>query len=345
MDTVARLTETWIVLDDASGVGAARRAALACATAAGADEARRATFGLIVTELATNCVRHAGKGALLIQPVATATAMLLEVQAIDSGPGIADPAHCLRDGYSTAGTPGTGLGAVRRLADDFDFHTDTRGTAVLARLASTKRSGVAAAEQAIAWGCTARPAPRETCNGDAWAVFARPDGVQAIVADGLGHGPRAAEASQLAVEVFGETGEADLVRAVERMHAALGHTRGAALAACRLTTTTRSLGYLGIGNIAGTLIAGSGDARGLFTQHGTVGQVCPRLQPQHYDCPARGLLVMHSDGIRSQWKLDAYPGLAQRHPALVAAILTRDFRRGTDDSTVLVIAFDQTASG
>ena len=37
--------------------------------------------------------------------------------ASTAGPGMADVARCLRDGYSSGGTPGTGLGAVQRLSD------------------------------------------------------------------------------------------------------------------------------------------------------------------------------------------------------------------------------------
>ena len=42
--------------------------------------------------------------------------------------------RCLTDGYSTAGTPGTGLGAVRRLANEFDIYSAPgEGTIVMAR--------------------------------------------------------------------------------------------------------------------------------------------------------------------------------------------------------------------
>ncbi len=55
-----------------------------------------------------------------------------------------------------------------------------------------------------------------------------------------------------------------------------------------------------------------------------------------YAFPADALLVMHSDGLGSRWTLEAYPGLVRRHPALIAGILYRDFKRGRDDVSVVV---------
>jgi hypothetical protein len=47
-------------------------------------------------------------------------------------------------------------------------------------------------------------------------------------------------------------------------------------------------------------------------------------------------MVMFSDGLASHWSLDDYPGLRQRHPTLIAAVLYRDFSRRRDDVTVVV---------
>ena len=52
--------------------------------------------------------------------------------------------------------------------------------------------------------------------------------------------------------------------------------------------------------------------------------------------PARGLLLMYSDGLGTPREFGAYPGLAERHPSLVAGVLWRDLSRGRDDVTVVV---------
>jgi len=48
------------------------------------------------------------------------------------------------------------------------------------------------------------------------------------------------------------------------------------------------------------------------------------------------MLIMHSDGIGTRWDLERYPGLPQRHPALIAAVLYRDHARGRDDAGIVV---------
>ena len=59
----------------------------------------------------------------------------------------------------------------------------------------------------------------------------------------------------------------------------------------------------------------------------------------HEECGrfANFAVVLHSDGLSSRWNLGTYPGLARRHPMLVAGVLYRDFGRRTDDAAVVVV--------
>ena len=61
-----------------------------------------------------------------------------------------------------------------------------------------------------------------------------------------------------------------------------------------------------------------------------------RIQEFSYPWPSGALLVMHSDGLNTSWDVRGQPGLATRHPSLVAGVLYRDHARGTDDVTVAV---------
>jgi hypothetical protein len=120
------------------------------------------------------------------------------------------------------------------------------------------------------------------------------------------------------------------------MHEALRDTRGAAVAAIELSATERTARFAGIGNIAATVVAG-GATRGLPSHNGIAGHEARRTQEFSVPWPRGSVFVAHSDGVGSHWKLAAYPGLERRHPAIIAAVLYRDFRRDRDDATVIAV--------
>src|SRR5262249_33277923 len=112
----------------------ARRGGVALARDLGFDETAAGRVALVVTEAATNILKHAKDGEVLLIPVETDGGGR-DVLALDRGPGIPDVGRALGDGYSTAGSSGTGLGAMRRLSTLFDVHSAPGvGTAVLARV-------------------------------------------------------------------------------------------------------------------------------------------------------------------------------------------------------------------
>ena len=320
---------------DATQVGEARRAVQSLARQRGLGEAATSNAGIVVTELTNNLVRHAGEGSVALSWQGAPGHEALEVVVLDRGPGMADIERCMTDGYSTRGSPGTGLGAIRRLSDEFDIHsTPGKGTAIVSRfyLAPQPRAG---GRRRLRWAATCTPAPGEVECGDIWRAALDGGRANFMVADGLGHGPSAALASRAAAEVFDRDPGATPGRFLEEAHAGISHTRGAAVAALSLELDTGAVRFAGVGNIAGSLLT-DGVGKGLFSHNGTLGAQVRKIQEFDYAWPPGSLLVMHSDGIQSRWSLSDYPGLAQRDPALIAALLARDFRRGHDDVTVLV---------
>jgi anti-sigma regulatory factor (Ser/Thr protein kinase) len=318
-----------LAVQDATQIGAARRAAVTAAERLGISEVDAGKVALVVTELATNMVRHAGGGELLVRPLTEAGEAGLEIMALDRGPGIPNLEQALRDGFSTAGTKGAGLGAVRRLAHRCEvFSPPGVGTAVLARLLFSAPPRPSRA--AVAGVCVAKPG--ETACGDAWCWAEHPDGWTVMVADGLGHGVDASVAAAEAVRVFLQhRGEppADVMAAA---HAAMRHTRGAAIGIARVDLARRELGFTGVGNIGGTLLAG-GAARSLLSIPGIVGHESRKIQEFVYPWPEKAVVVLYSDGLQTRWTVDRYPALPARDPALLAAMLYRDFTRGRDDVT------------
>lgn len=324
---------------DPSQVGESRRIASALAGRSGFDEVGRGKVALVASELAGNLARHARGGELIVSALARGKVAGLECLAIDRGPGMADFRRCLADGFSTAGTPGTGLGAVARLADEFDAFTVVgQGTVLLARLwASPLPTPGPRAGDALEVGAVCLPVAGERESGDAWAsAWPSPGLGLLMVADGLGHGPLAAAASNAAVAALrrgaGGTSPAEILRAA---HEALKGTRGAAVAVALVDLGRREVRFAGIGNISATVLS-PGARHGLVSLPGVVGLEIRKVQEFAQPWPPGSLLVMHSDGLATHWRLDRASPLASRHPGVVAGALYRDHARGRDDVTVVV---------
>ena len=254
--------------------------------------------------------------------------------SLDQGPGIANLTQCFRDGYSTAGSPGTGLGAIGRLADEFDMHTvQGKGTAVLARL--WPKNAKPEISREIECGIVSIAKLGEEVCGDGWEYEALADKSVCLVADGLGHGLHAATAARAAVAILKEHRTKAPAEIIERAHDALRSTRGAALAIAEIDHSLGVVRFCGVGNIAGTIVSNS-SARHMVSLNGTAGQEVRKIVEFTYPWDEESTLIMHSDGLLSRWDLQGYPTLAQRHPSLIAAVLYRDYNRNRDDVTVLV---------
>jgi anti-sigma regulatory factor (Ser/Thr protein kinase) len=324
-----------IPVDGSTRVAEVRRAVLAVAEAEDIEGDAASNSAIVATELASNLFKHATAGEIHIASLSERGQPGVEILSIDRGPGIVDLGQCLVDGYSTAGTAGTGLGAILRLSSEFDAYSEIgRGTVVVSRLYA--RPGAPASLPPVVAGVVSRPVTNEVVCGDSWAVSFTEAGAIVFVADGLGHGPLAAEASRKAVLAFRQSSDADTVAILQQVHAALQGTRGAAVALAALSYDAATIRFAGIGNIAGRVV-GLGTTSQMMSHMGTAGYQARRFQEFAYRLPPSAAVIMHSDGIISSWNLDDYSGLVDRDPALIAAVLYRDGTRGRDDVCVVVV--------
>lgn len=323
-------------VSEPSRAGEARRVASAMAERAGFDEVGRGKVALVATELANNLLGHARGGELIFTVLDRGGAGGVEILAVDRGPGMADFRRCLVDGYSTGGTPGNGLGAVARLSADFDVHSAPgEGTSMVARLWASPPPR-ARAGTGLEIGAVCLPVAGEVECGDAWAaVEPEPGRALILLADGLGHGPDAAVASRAAVEVLRRGAGPDPADVLRAAHEALKGTRGAAVSVASVDRGRGEVRFAGVGNVSGTIVAADG-RHGLVSHNGTVGQEARKIQEFARPWPEGALLVMHSDGLTTHWKLDRGSPLASRHPSVIAGVLYRDGSRGRDDVTVVV---------
>ena len=323
-----------VTVEDQSQVAEARRKASEMANRHGFAEADTGRAALVATELATNLVKHGGGGELLVGTYDDGLSNGVELLALDKGPGMANVQACLADGYSSAGTPGHGLGAVVRQSSLVDIASwPGVGTGVLARVTADKSRSEKLSLNA-GWGAVSIPKPGESVCGDAWSVANEAVGRTLLLADGLGHGPDAAEAAVEAVRLFHRFGGHQVPTLLDYVHGGLRSTRGAAVSIARFDATAHKIIFSGIGNVAGVL-ASNGRLRRMVSMAGTAGHVARKIQAFDYPFTS-GLLILHSDGLQTSWTLDRYSGLESCHPTLIAGVLYRDLTRGRDDATVLV---------
>lgn len=321
---------------DANQISEARRLAVGVARGLEFGEDALGKVALVATEMATNLVRHAHRGGeLLVREIGCGGIGGIELLALDKGPGIGDVGKALRDGYSTSGSPGTGLGAISRLSALFDIHsTPGVGTAVMARLWTGARPKTLVPRE-LEIGAVSVPKPGEKVCGDSWAADEYAGRGTILLADGLGHGADAAHAAGAAVRTFRNRPRLAPGEMIEAIHGALLGTRGAAVFVAEIDTVRQVVRSAGVGNIAAAVLSPQ-SGRHLVSHSGTVGLEVRRVQEFSCSWHTQALLALHSDGLMSRWNLDAYPGLAQRHPCLIASVLYRDFTRRSDDVTVLV---------
>ncbi|MEV6025976.1 ATP-binding SpoIIE family protein phosphatase [Streptomyces sp. NPDC052036] len=348
------MTRVWDVpVHDTTRLRDVRVAAEEACGHAGFGADREAAAVLVATELATNLLKHAGGGQILLETpaapdgaAADGERAAVQIVAIDHGPGIPDLSAALHDGFSTTASLGAGLGTCRRLADDFDLHSSPgRGTVALVRIGASagRRNGQRArrAPAPVRAGGVNIPLV-EGHSGDAWACVRSGERLTLLLADGLGHGPRAAEASDAAVRQLRQSPRLTAPELLAALHTALRDTRGAAVAVAQLDLAAGHLEFSGIGNIGARLRTGDG-WQPLVSHPGIVGAHRPAHIPRHRlpwspDC----LLVLHSDGLPSRWSLRPEVPVATLDPGVTAALIVRDSsssaRPVRDDTTVAVLS-------
>jgi anti-sigma regulatory factor (Ser/Thr protein kinase) len=332
-----------IPIEEQSQTAEARRIAREMARKTGFDENVAEQVAIVVTEAATNLLKHASGGEILIRIVADDSNVpaSLELLALDKGPGMRNLEQCLRDGFSTGGSPGQGLGAIVRLSSAADFYSEAgRGAALLARWTPPQPKASVlngnSAHSILHIGAVNVSKPGQEVCGDSWGVEQTAECSSIMVADGLGHGMEAKEASMEAVRMLRQNSGLAPGALVERAHQALRSSRGAAVAVARIDRAKGTVTFAGIGNIAGHIYAGARASQHLVSVNGTAGFQTQRIREFVYPWPDNGMLVMHSDGLATTTSLESHPGLALRDPTLIAGVLYRDFSRHNDDATAVV---------
>lgn len=323
-------------MTEPSQVGSARRAVSRLSAEIGLPEQERGALALIVTELGNNLVKYAKDGQIVMRAITESPQGGIEILSLDSGPGLSDTAKYLVDGYSSGGTCGNGLGAVRRMSQDFEIWSAAGvGTAIMARVHPPDALTTGIAPESPIVGAVCVPLAGEDRCGDAWSIRQDPNRTIVVVIDGLGHGAIAATAADEAIRVFENSATQNALEVVGQAHNALRATRGAVMAAAEVEYANSSVSFVGVGNIAGCLI-GDDRVQHMVSVNGTAGLVA-KPKAFSYAWKPGCLLTMNSDGVQNQWRWERFPGLLSRHPSIIAGVLFQQYARGRDDATVLAV--------
>lgn len=321
-------------VNEPSQISDCRRQTQHLARQLGFNEVETANVAIVITELGTNLLKHTQRGGqLLVQGLKEHDEFYIDIASTNDGPGSSSPDRWLEDGYSTAQSLGTGLGAVRRLAQRFDLYSEAElGTIVTARMRSNKK---VKSSFDIAAVCRAKPG--EIACGDNWA--ARQDGTLSLlcIIDGLGHGIDAARASATGRDAFFSRPMTESPKdIVQHLHSKLSGTRGAAVAVAAIDTRTEKLMYCGLGNISGWILTGD-ERKHLMSDNGTAGYEARKIREWSFPWSRDSRLIMHSDGVSSRCAQARYSGLFRHNAATVAATIYRDHNKSIDDATVAVL--------
>jgi anti-sigma regulatory factor (Ser/Thr protein kinase) len=331
----------WLRVDDPSAAAACRGAAMALASRLGFPAPRADELALAVTEAASNLYKHARQGSMLLRimrDVTTSDGIArdgegpgIELVTIDAGPGFRDTGAALRDGHSTSGTLGIGLGAISRLADFCDLYSmPGHGTALVARFWPAPR------KPAACYAGLVRPIAGETECGDVFGALETEADVTGVLCDGLGHGPLAATAAAQGVAAVLEEPLGEPAALVERAHRKMSHTRGGAIGVVQFARGGQSIRFAGLGNIAAVILA-ERTRKGMISVPGIAGHQARSIRQFEYTAPPGAAIILHSDGISSRWEAGELPGLNARDPLVVGAMVLAEAGTRRDDAGVLVL--------
>ena len=331
-------------------VGECRRKAVGLAKKLGFPDLQAGEIAIVTTELLTNVIRHGGEERYCV--ICTFRdgdgRKGLEIWCYDNGSGISSIIEAVRDGYSSKGSLGIGLGSILRLSDELDLSPEwppeilasltcvdsTSGTLICSRKWAPKKQPLVTNRNIVS-GAASRPKPGEALNGDAHSIIHLSETSSlAVVIDGLGHGKEAHLASQLAKERILSSPDLPLATLLNNTHAFIRGTRGAVVGIAYMDTVSGKLSFSGIGNIEAHIIS-EGKRHYLLSLGGIVGHTMRTPRVFEHNFNAGDTLALYSDGITSSWQheFDNW----QQHPQKIAEEILETHSRQSDDATILII--------
>jgi len=324
------------VIEDRSFVSYLKREIHIEVSAARLTQRQVAEIDIIVSEVTSNLIKHAGQGEILFRINQTPTHDSFDLVCFDNGPGMLDSLRMLKDGVSTTNTLGQGLGAIGRLSSSFQLYSLRNwGTVLHSRVCSDEHNGFDVAGLEIRGLNVCKP--RETVSGDGYTIKKTRTGAQIFFADGLGHGPRAKDSIDQAAITFLKSNQDDPVEIIREIHSSVRRTRGLVGSIAVWNNKLQEWKICGVGNILTRVYTGI-LYKNYMSYNGTIGLNIPTsMKASTVGAERNQHLIMCSDGLRSRWDITRYPGIHKYNLMIMAGAIYKDFVRRNDDASILIV--------
>lgn len=310
-------------------------------------------ISIVVNELCSNLIKHHSvEGKIIFKRLEMNGRVGIEIIAEDKGPGILNVDEVIKDGISTKGTMGGGLGATKRLMDSFELYSRTNtnlgkyigyghfvennGIGTILITQKWLKNGLDIGKKEVKISVMSRPYMGCKVNGDVYYIKEFNNKVILALIDGLGHGIEANKAAIRAKELLEENNYKPLKELLYSIDNGMKNTRGAVIGVCIIDKETKIFQYGSIGNVQLRYILNNKTKKFIAT-NGTLGvSLNTRVNVQQSSYENGGIIAMNTDGISNKWEYDEYLDIPLHNPAVLSNMIFRDFARDNDDATVLV---------
>ena len=307
------------------------------------SDPKRESMLLVASEMVSNQIKHAGGRGMLqlwLQP-----GPVLDILALDYGPGIANLYLAEKDGYSTTNTLGKGLGTIRRLSDESYTYTQHEssghekkwsGAIFLSRFHVDQGKNSSTSNDPWAGfkvGLYCNSLSNNRHNGDRIYLHKTGSQLHWLHLDGLGHGEKAQAATDnLAIHLSRHNAPEALLAAVDQQ---LIGSRGAVGIIGEIDLNRNVAKLLGVGDMHAHFY----DREQLYNvafAPGILGREHRSTAPFHTDFTKKCIIITASDGIRRNLDTVNFVGLLNQPPQLIAYTLGNIMGRISDDQSIFV---------